>query len=88
MTKVIPESQATWGDRVAQYSKAIAATLTSAAGLGATLSQSLPAEQAAGITAVVAAVTGFVTWLVANTEILRQAADAAEDLGDAFDPER
>ncbi|QLF84000.1 hypothetical protein SEA_UPYO_21 [Gordonia phage Upyo] len=86
-TKVRAED-ATWGDRVSQYAKTIAAAGTSAVATGATLATLLPAEQATAITAVTSVVTGFITWLTANTEILRGAADAVEDLGDVFDDPR
>ena len=82
--RTVLEEDASWGDKVAQYSKSIAATGTSALALGTSLGALLPAEQAAGITAAVALVTGFITWLVSNTEILRQTADSFEELGEGL----
>lgn len=90
MTKArVSAERATWGDRAAQYSKSIAATLTSAAGLGVSLSQYAPAEAATAITAGVSLAVGFATWLITNTEIIRGAGNAVEDLGDVLDgPDR
>ena len=79
MPNTVLEEEATWGDRVGQYSKAIVATVTPAVTLGGSLALLLPAEKAAPITVVVSALTGFLTWLAANTDILKSQADAAED---------
>lgn len=75
MTSQYPKS---WGNKVGQYSKAIVATVTPAIALGGSLGALLPAEQAAPITAVVAAATGFLTWLVANTKGIQDIADSSE----------
>ncbi|UVT31018.1 membrane protein [Gordonia phage BirthdayBoy] len=79
MADTVLEEEATWGDRVGQYSKAIVATVTPAVFLGGALALVLPAEQAASITAAVASVTGFLTWLAGNTEILKRQADEVEE---------
>lgn len=83
MTKAAVVAQkATWGDRVAQYSKTIVATVTPAIALATSLGATLPAEQAAPITVGVAAATGFLTWLVANTKLLQDNAIAVENVAE------
>ncbi|QNJ55344.1 membrane protein [Gordonia phage LittleFella] len=79
MENVVLKEEATWGDKVGQYSKAIVATLTPAVTAGGYLATKLPAEQAAVVTTIIAGVTGFLTWLATNTRILSEQADEAEE---------
>ncbi|UVF61559.1 membrane protein [Gordonia phage Genamy16] len=73
----------TWGNVVSKNAKAVVATLTPAVALGTSLALTLPANIAAPITAGVSVVTGFITWLTANTEELVEVADSVEGLGES-----
>ncbi|AFA72325.1 hypothetical protein GPOL_c12700 [Gordonia polyisoprenivorans VH2] len=89
-TVKIAASQATWGDKVSQYSKAIvtgvgfaSATVTD---IVSAVGTHIPATELAWINGAIGAATLIATYLSRNTEILKELADDTEEVVHQIDP--